>query len=111
MRVKKLLSLFLALCLMVSLLCACGTKTDDDSSEPDSGDSTVSSEPPMQTSDPAADDTLNILMIGNSFCYYYPDELYGMLSAVGIKARICNVYASGCKIDEHWDWWIQDKAL
>ena len=48
-----------------------------------------------QKSDPAEDDVLNLLMIGSSFCYYYVEELYGMLDAVGIKANICNVYYSG----------------
>ena len=34
---------------------------------------------------------LNLLMIGSSFCYYYVEELFGMLEAVGIPANICNV--------------------
>jgi len=58
-----------------------------------------------QKSDPAQDDTLNILLIGNSGCYYYVEELYGMLDAVGIKANVCNVYYSGCKLSQHWSWW------
>ena len=45
-----------------------------------------------QKPDPSQDDTLNILMIGNSLCYYYVEELYGMLKAAGIKANVCNVY-------------------
>lgn len=55
-----------------------------------------------QKSDPAQDDTLNILMIGSSFCYYYVEELWGMLDAAGIKARVCNVYYSGCPLESHW---------
>lgn len=58
-----------------------------------------------QKSDPAQDDTLNILMIGNSLCYYYVEELYGMLKAAGIKANVCNVYHSGCTVKQHWTWW------
>ena len=27
---------------------------------------------------PKEDEVLNILMVGNSFCYYYPDELFGL---------------------------------
>lgn len=49
---------------------------------------------------------MNILMIGNSFCYYYVDELYGMLAAAGYKnVNICNVYYSGCPLKKHWTWW------
>ncbi|MBR4864273.1 MAG: DUF4886 domain-containing protein [Oscillospiraceae bacterium] len=58
-----------------------------------------------QQSDPAQDDVLNILMIGNSGCYYYVEELHGMLAAVGIKANVCNVYYNGCKLSQHWTWW------
>lgn len=58
-----------------------------------------------QTSDPALDDTLNILMIGSSFCYYYVEELHGMLKAAGIKANVCNVYYNGCPLEKHWNWW------
>jgi len=55
------------------------------------------------------DGVLNILMIGNSYCYYYVEELYGLAAAAGIKMRVCNVYASGCSLQQHWTWW-QTKA-
>ena len=48
---------------------------------------------------------MNILMVGNSFCYYFCDELYGMLTSVGIKAKVCNVYYSGCVLEQHHTWW------
>ena len=48
---------------------------------------------------------MNILMVGNSFCYYFCDELYGMLKAAGTQANIYNVYYSGCLLKQHWDWW------
>ena len=51
------------------------------------------------------DDTLDILMIGNSFCFYFTDELYGMLEAAGIRGSVYNVYYSGCKLEQHWTWW------
>lgn len=47
---------------------------------------------------------MNILMVGNSFCYYFCDELYGMLKSVGIEANIYNVYYSGCILKQHWNW-------
>ena len=47
---------------------------------------------------------MNILMVGNSFCYYFCDELYGMLKAAGIEANIYNAYHSGCILKQHWNW-------
>lgn len=58
----------------------------------------------MQKSDPAEDGELNVLLVGNSGCYYYVEELHGMLEAVGIKNRICNVYYSGCLLSQHYNW-------
>lgn len=63
-----------------------------------------------QKSDPSQDDTLNILMIGNSLCYYYVEELYGMLNAAGIKANVCNIYYSGCTVKQHWTWWKNNES-
>lgn len=57
-----------------------------------------------QTSDPTQDDVLNILLVGNSGCYYYVEELYGMLEAAGKKANVCNVYYDGCRLQQHWVW-------
>ena len=54
---------------------------------------------------PKEDEVLNILMVGNSFCYYYPDELFGLAKEAGIKLNICNVYYSGCTIQQHYNWW------
>ena len=53
----------------------------------------------MQKSDPKEDDTLNLLMIGNSGCYYYVEELYAIAKAAGVKMKVCNLYYSGCKLD------------
>lgn len=63
-----------------------------------------------QKTDPALDDTINLLMIGNSGCYYYVEELYGLAEAAGIKMRICNVYYSGCTLNQHWTWWMTKEA-
>ena len=65
----------------------------------------------MQKNDPAQDDELNILMIGNSFCLYYVEELYGMLTAAGYKnVNVCNVYYDGCTLEKHWNWWKNSEA-
>ncbi len=63
-----------------------------------------------QKEDPALDDTLNLLMIGNSGCYYFVEELYGLAEAAGIKMRVCNVYYSGCTLNQHWTWWKNGEA-
>lgn len=57
--------------------------------------------------DPGEDEELNILLIGNSYSYYWCDELYGMLAAAGHEdAKVYNVYYSGCKLYQHWDWLV-----
>ncbi len=64
----------------------------------------------MAKEDPATDNELNVLMIGNSFCYYYPDELVEMAKAAGKQLRICNVYYSGCSIQQHYNWYKRGDA-
>lgn len=62
------------------------------------------------------DDTLSLLMVGNSFCYYYVEELYGLLMANPDPNRgydnveIVNVYYSGCSLSSHYKWWANDEA-
>ena len=102
---KKHVCLVMAMLLAIGILfsaCRNGATTPDTKEE-----TTVDI---MQKEDPGKDDTLNILMIGNSFCYYYVDELYGMLDAAGVKANVCNVYYSGCTLDSHWTWWKNNEA-
>ena len=52
--------------------------------------------------------TLNLLMIGNSFSYYYVEELYGLAEAAGIKMAVYNLYSSGSPVWEHRDWLEED---
>ena len=59
---------------------------------------------------PAQDDTLNVLMIGNSYCYYYVQELYDLLASDGINANVYNLYKSGCTMKEHYEWWENGTA-
>ena len=62
------------------------------------------------------DDTLSILMVGNSFCYYYVEELYGLLMANPDhnrgydKVEIYNLYYSGCSLTQHYNWWTAGSA-
>ena len=106
---KKALALLLALCLCFGLLAACATEKKAEE-EPTATDPTAPTEAPQFDVSPAEDDTLNILFIGHSFSYYYTNELYGMLQAAGIKARICNLYYSGCLLEKHYEWLQTDAA-
>ena len=104
---KRFLALVLAFTMTACLFSGC--------SAPESTVSTTESEALpmniMQKSDPTQDDELNILMIGNSLCYYYVEELYGMLTTAGYKnVNVCNVYYSGCPLESHWKWWKSGEA-
>jgi len=59
---------------------------------------------------PPEDDVIDILMVGNSFNYYYVEELAGLAAAAGVKMRVCNVYYSGCKMSQHYNWWMAGDA-
>ena len=60
------------------------------------------------------DSTLRLLMVGNSFCYYYVEELYELLVEnlpEGIDAvEIYNLYYSGCSLTQHLNWWKNGEA-
>ena len=103
---KRTISLLLAVIALCTILVSCGKA-------PDTPTTTEATTPMniMQKTDPAQDDSLNILMIGSSFCYYYVEELYGMLTAAGYKnVNVCNVYQSGCPLESHWQWWKSGEA-
>ena len=51
----------------------------------------------------------NILMIGNSFNYFFLDELYGMAEAAGLECRITGVVAGGATLKQHAEW-LQTQA-
>ena len=53
-------------------------------------------------------DSYKVLMIGDSMCYYYLDELVQIANADGIYMLASNVYESGCDINEHWTWFLND---
>ena len=61
-------------------------------------------------------ETLRIMMVGNSFCYYYVEELYGLLMANPdpnrgySKVEIYNLYYSGCSLTMHYNWWTKNEA-
>ena len=109
MTFRKIFAIILVLCLMVPIFAAC-SKVEETPTTTVETAPPMPTEPPLQTSDPAQDDTMNILLIGHSFCYYFTDELYGMLTAAGIKARVCNLYDSGCLLETHHKRWKEETA-
>lgn len=104
---KRCLTLFLALLLVIGTFGGCAyNQGSGQSTQGETQNLNI-----MQKADPAQDDELNVLMIGNSFCYYYVEELYGLLTAAGHKnVNICNVYYSGCTLEQHWSWWKNGEA-
>ena len=105
---KKILVLVLSLCLLCGMLGACGNQGDTDT--------TKETDVTMDKNHPSNDDTLSILMVGNSFCYYYVEELYGLLMANpdpnrGYKdVQILNLYYSGATLTQHHNWWTTNTA-
>lgn len=103
---KKILCVLLTMLLMVSVFAGCGNTANTQTS-------TEGTTLP-QDDDYTPDSTLRILMVGNSFCYYYTDELYELLMEnppEGIEAvEIYNLYYSGCNLTQHFTWWKQGVA-
>lgn len=57
------------------------------------------------------DGIMNILLIGNSSCYYWTDELYGMLVAAGYEeVNVYNLYYSGASLQQHYNWWKNNEG-
>ena len=101
---KRSVALMCLLLTAAVLFSACGNTGEPNNT------TEVSMKNIYQKSDPAEDGILNILLIGNSGCYYYVEELHGMLETVGIKSNVCNVYYDGCKLSQHWNWWKNKEA-
>lgn len=107
---KRVLCLLLALLMLsLCLLPACGNNNADNGPQTKPTEEKVVKKDPVR--DPAEDGKLNILMLGNSFCYYYVEELYALLMEncpAGIKeVNIYNLYYSGCSLSRHFNWWVE----
>ena len=100
----RFLQIIAMLLLLVMTLTACGGPVD-----PVDSDTPETTEAPTTESETANEiyieredkEVKNILMIGNSFCYYYVEELCGIASADGYELNVANLYKSGAKISEH----------
>ena len=51
---------------------------------------------------------IDVLMIGNSFCWYFTEELHAVANAAGVQINVNNLYEAGCLVSEHWEWMQSD---
>ena len=99
---KKAISLVLVLLMSLQLTaCNANPGAADQTSTPTTEGTT---EPTVAQEDPAADEELCVLLIGNSFSCGFPEELNGMLKKTDVKARVYSVYYAGCNVSQHWSW-------
>ena len=117
MYLKKYLRIF-SLCLVPAMLfCACGSAPAE--TEPTEKPATESATEPTEDimknayhkEDPATDDTLYILTAAASNSHYFLDELYGLLAAAGIKAKVCNLMRSSTGINLYYDYWKKGEKV
>ncbi len=67
---------------------------------------------PLFPDDPADDEELNILFVGNSYSTHWPDELAEFLGAAGYEnALVCNIYHSGASFEDHWTWYENNESV
>lgn len=98
MYLKKLLRL-LSMCLVPALLLgACGAGAPAETTEDPFKKA-------VHKTDPADDDTLYILTAAASNSHYFLDELYGVLNAAGVKAKVCNLMRSSTGINLFHQFW------
>ena len=122
---------FIAIVLsMIFVLSACGpAKNPDDTTDAVNGtDAPVTTEAIESTEDviEGTEDAIEgtedansplvnkkefkILMIGNSFCSYFTEELYAIANAAGYDITVANLYESGCPVADHWKWLNDNSA-
>ena len=101
---KRTLCFLLTLVMLFGLLAGCGGETNKNENKEDT--SRVNA---YFKEDPADDGVLQVLLIGNSFCHYFTDELYEMLAAEGKPVEVTSVYYSGCRLEQYWTW-LSDKS-
>jgi hypothetical protein len=110
----KKISLFTLILTLITLfstiLSACTEVEISTSTEPhplssESGENTeVMEDSKTVWTQPDQDDEINILLIGSSFAYRFPDELCAMGKELGLKIRVCHAYYSGVTLQTQWNW-------
>ncbi len=110
---------FFAILLLFPLFVSCSsqlrmteeTATEQEEMQKTNNEEVTVTETKQEGKDPSQDNELNFLFIGNSYSYYWTDELWGLLNGAGYQnVTVCNVYYSGCTFKQHVDWAIERKA-
>ena len=103
---KKVLCFFMAVLMMAAMFAGCGNTANTET--------TTEGTTMAKEDNYTPDSTLRLLMVGNSFCYYYVEELYDLLMEnppEGIEAvEVYNLYYSGCTMTQHYTWWKSGEA-
>lgn len=55
----------------------------------------------LWTTEPT-NEPIKILMVGNSFCLSFTEELYDLAEEAGKEIYIANLYYGGCSMERHW---------
>ena len=118
---KRFFSLILALTCLPLVSCSKGLKapvateetktevTQKATKEEPKKETETKEETPTQRDDPKEDEEMNVFFVSNSTCYYFTDELYGLLTAAGYKdVTLALAYYSGCPLEKHYNWLQQD---
>jgi len=117
---KKILAMTLSVFMIFGTFSACGETApkETETTAPSAATESFAATEPSASTEPSApaepakpdDGVIDILMVGNSFCYYYVEELVGIAAAAGVNMRVCNVYYSGCKMSQHYNWWMTKQS-
>ncbi len=123
MMMKRTLALVLALLCLPLASCSKGLELPEDPMEVETATATkevdkkteeknkTKEETEEGREDPREDSEMNVFFVSNSTCYYFTDELYGLLTAAGYEdVTLALAYYSGCPLEKHYTWLQQDKA-
>ncbi len=109
---KGILRIIAAMLMLLVLLSSCGPALDDNggiSTDVPTTEPETETETNGDTSEPVVKENKKILMIGNSFCYYFVEELYAIAAADGYDLTVANLYKTGCLVSEHWTQGVSQK--
>jgi len=118
---KRVCALLLVLvCLVPTVSCSKGLEPPEEPKEPAKTQATkeeaktekeTEEETEEVREDPKEDGEMNVFFVSNSTCYYFTDELYGLLTAAGYEdVTLALAYYSGCPLEKHYNWLQQDNA-
>jgi len=105
------IAMLLIVALMISAFAGCAQEGE---AKPSENQTETTKQEEDVNMDRNGDSALKILMVGNSFCYYYVEELYELLMErppEGVReVEIFNLYYSGCNLSQHSLWWLNKEA-